>query len=319
MDTRDIIASYFGRNIKNLMINLDGKIISNAQEIRIRANKPLSIKSNSNEYFINSKGITTDYTNAYMSTFEDISQMIELMSNYSIYAFSEELKQGYITLPGGFRVGITGKTVIENKCVKTIKNISGINIRISHEIKGCGLKVIDYIAIPSIKHTLIISPPNCGKTTLLRDIIRIISDGINNKLKGMTIGVADERSEIAGSYMGLAQNDVGIRTDILDGCPKAEAMIMLLRSMSPNVIAVDEIGNEEDIHAIHNIINSGIKIICTVHGHAIEDIRNKPVLCELINKDIFERYVVLSHKKGAGTIEAIYDNNFENIYKEVIL
>lgn len=318
---KEFISNYFGKRLRNIMLKTDSEIIDNAEEIRIRINKPLIIKCRFEEYFISETGKKDNIENAYKPDYEDIKHIIELISNYSIYAFEEELKQGYITLPKGYRVGITGKTVIEKKEVKTIKNISALNIRIAREVVNCSEKIIKYIAVPDFKHTLIISPPNCGKTTLLRDIIRTVSNGYfnGNKIKSLTVGIADERSEIAGCYMGVAQNDVGIRTDVLDSCPKAEGMIMLLRSMSPDVIAVDEIGNSDDIYAIDSIINSGIKIICTVHGQALDDIKNKPVLNKLINKNIFERFIVLSNRKGAGTVEAIYDNNFLNIFKEELL
>lgn len=138
----------------------------------------------------------------------------------------------------------------------------------------------------NVCHTLIISPPMCGKTTLLRDLIRQVSDG-NTYLPGMSVGVVDERSEIAGSYQGIPQNDLGIRTDILDCCPKAEGMMMLIRSMSPEVVAVDELGDYEDIHAIESVIHCGCKLFATVHGSSIEDIKRKPLMQRLVQ----ERYL----------------------------
>lgn len=310
MNVLEMLNPYLSENIKKIFNNTDNKIIDNAEEIRIRVNKPLCVKSMSKEYYFNTDGGQASFENAYLSSINDISKMLEMMSDYSLYAFGEEIKNGYITLPGGFRVGISGKAVTENGILKTIKNISGLNIRVSREVKGCGLKLVKYIALPDLKHTLIISPPNCGKTTLLRDIIRILSDGGVYNIKGRNIGLVDERSEIAGSYMGIPQNDVGIRTDILDSCPKAVGMIMMLRSMAPEIIAVDEIGNAEDINAVDSIINSGIRLICTVHGKTIEDIKSKPVLSDLIKKNIFECFIILSHKNGPGTIEAVLDKEF---------
>lgn len=307
MSLKNIIVSYFSRPIREIIFNLNDEIIEKTEEIRIRINKPLFIKSNSKEYFVNNKGIVQNELEAFIVSSEDIKQTVELISNYSIYAFEQELKQGFITLPGGFRVGIAGKTITDNKHIKTIKNISSLNFRISHEIKGCAEKVIKYIKDSDFKHTLIISPPNCGKTTLLRDIIRITSN------YGYNVGVADERSEIAGSYMGANQNDVGIRTDILDGCPKAEGMTMILRSLSPDIIAADEIGNQNDIEAIHNIVNSGIKLICTIHGESIEDVKSKPLFKNIIENNVFERYIILSRKNGVGTVESIYGKNFNKL------
>lgn len=153
---------------------------------------------------------------------------------------------------------------------------------------------------------MIISPPRCGKTTLLRDIVRSVSDGDDDK-EGMTVGVVDERSEIGACYRGLPQNDLGMRTDVLDCCPKVDGMMMLIRSMSPQVIAVDEIGSIEDIEAIAYVINCGCKILATVHGKSIDDIKNKPVLRKLVEEKTFERYIVLNGSKKAGQVESIFD------------
>lgn len=188
----------------------------------------------------------------------------------------------------------------------------------SHEVKGCGDRVIKYISdMGRLYHTLIISPPRCGKTTLLRDIIRLLSNG-NGERNGVTVGVIDERSELGASYRGMPQNDVGMRTDVLDCCPKVEGMLMMLRSMSPQVIAVDEIGKREDIDAIEYVINSGCVIMATVHGNSIDDIKNKPVLRKLVESKLFERYIVLSNDGEMGHIESIFDAMGNNLYDKCI-
>lgn len=294
MDTKEMIMKCLAENIKKSLDFIND--FEHLEEIRLRANKPIIIYQNKMETVLNNK----PYPDA-----EDILLTLELMSDYSLYALEEELKNGYITLSGGHRVGITGKAIIDNGHIKTIKCINSLNIRLSHQIIGCADRIINNLYDgETIFHTIIISPPKCGKTTLLRDIVRKLSNG--NKIKrGLTVGVVDERSEIGGCYNGVAQNDIGIRTDILDACPKAEGIMLLLRSMSPEVIAVDEIGRNEDIYAIEEILNAGIKLICTVHGKTLDDIRNKPVLSEIIKKNIFERAIILSNKRGIGTIEGI--------------
>ncbi len=294
MDTKEIIMKCLAENIKKSLDFIND--FEHLEEIRLRANKPIIIYQNKMEIVLNNK----PYPDA-----EDILLTLELMSDYSLYALEEELKNGYITLSGGHRVGITGKAIIDNGHIKTIKCINSLNIRLSHQIIGCADRIINNLYDgETIFHTIIISPPKCGKTTLLRDIVRQLSNG--NKIKrGLIVGVVDERSEIGGCYNGIAQNDIGIRTDILDACPKAEGIMLLLRSMSPEVIAVDEIGRNEDIYAIEEILNAGIKLICTVHGKTLDDIRNKPVLSEIIKKNIFERAIILSNKRGIGTIEGI--------------
>ena len=156
------------------------------------------------------------------------------------------------------------------------------------------------------KFITLLGPSGCGKTTILRDLVRQVSNGSRSYL-GMTVGVVDERSEIGGCYRGIPQNDIGLRTDVLDGCSKVEGMLMLLRSMSPAVIAIDEIGKKEDLFAIEEVLNAGVKIVCTVHGSTLKDILNKPVLKEMIEKRLFERIICISSRKGPGTIEAILD------------
>ena len=157
-------------------------------------------------------------------------------------------------------------------------------------------------------------PPGCGKTTMLRDIIRQISDG-ESPYPGLTVGVVDERSEIAGCYLGVAQNDVGIRTDVLDCCPKAEGMMMLIRAMSPDVVAVDEIGTGEDIRAIESVVNCGCKLLATVHGNSMEDMKQKPLLNRLVESHVFERYIVLDAKPHAGSVQAIFDGRGTTLYR----
>lgn len=159
--------------------------------------------------------------------------------------------------------------------------------------------------------TLLISPPGGGKTTLLRDMIRQISDG-NRFSAGINVAVVDERSEIAGCYMGCPQNDVGIRTDVLDACPKVLGMMMLLRSMSPEAVAVDELGGEEDIRAVSQVMQCGSRILATIHGASLQEIREKEFLTALIQRQAFGRYVLLGRKDGNCRVEAIYDRGFRS-------
>ncbi|WP_058485257.1 stage III sporulation protein AA [Defluviitalea phaphyphila] len=309
MKTKEIILGYLGIRLKNILSKLSDSAFEKIEEIRFRVNRPLIILKGGESFFIRGDGhFSRNIKQAFIINQKDLVDTLQMMGEYSLYAFEEEIRNGYITLPGGHRVGLVGKVVMENGNLKTMRYIGGMNIRISHEVIGCANKIIPYIINgKNIYHTLIISPPKCGKTTLLRDLIRQISNGISDNFIGLAVGVVDERSEIAGCYQGIPQNDVGIRTDVLDCCPKVEGMRMLLRSMSPDVIAVDEIGKVEDIYAIEDVINGGVKLICTVHGSSILDIQRKPVLKELIQKKIFERMILLNYKNGPGSIEDIID------------
>lgn len=281
----------------------------------MRVHAPLLIIHNNREFYITPEGKLSKNSNeACQISRKDLKETLEYMSDYSLYAFEEELKQGFITIQGGHRIGVAGKTVTDEKGIRSMKFISFLNIRLSHQIRGCADLVLPYLyEKKKILHTLIVSPPRCGKTTLLRDVIRQISNG-TGPAAGMTVGVVDERSEIGACYQGVPQNELGIRTDILDCCPKALGMMMLIRTMSPQVIAVDEIGSREDLEAMEYVMNCGCKLIATVHGNSIDDIRQKPVLRRLIQERWFERYVVLNNYERPGSVGQIYDARGTRLY-----
>lgn len=283
------------------------------QEIRFRVGSPMFCWCHGTEI-----PVYSEIGNRIMITREDMQEMMEYISRYSLYAHEQDMKKGFITISGGHRAGIAGEVILENGQVKTLRNVSSINLRLSHEVIGCADTVIPYITQRrNIYHTLIVSPPGCGKTTLLRDVIRQISDGSEYR-KGVSVGVVDERSEIGGCYKGVAQNDLGIRTDILDGCSKVDGMMMLIRSMNPVVVAVDEIGMEEDVHAVEYAMHCGCKILATAHAGSMQELRKRPLLERMIECEQFERYIVLSNQKHIGQIEGIYDSRGRILYREGI-
>ncbi|MBL4931024.1 stage III sporulation protein AA [Clostridium paridis] len=270
--------------------------IEEVQEIRMRTNLPLIIVTNHREFISN-----------YICKLEDIRIVAKRMANYSFYAFEEDIKQGFITINGGHRVGITGEWVIDNNKIKTLRNISSVNIRITKEMKGISDGLIPLITEGGrILNTIIISPPKCGKTTLLRDISRNISNGMKSKgIAGRKVSIIDERSEIAGSFQGIPQMDVGIRTDVFDNCIKSEGMLMAIRSMSPEVLICDEIGSDKDVEALISAYNSGVNIITTIHGFDINDLYNRKIFRGLLDNKILKRVIELSNRRGPGTIENV--------------
>ncbi|MDK2918946.1 MAG: stage sporulation protein [Candidatus Petromonas sp.] len=309
--------------LRNLLKNISPDLINEIEEIRLRVDKPLIINARGQDYFVTNDGKATRIQHKIIMVNKfDVDTSFQLVTNYSAYALEEEIKNGFITIKGGHRIGISGKTIIEKGSVKTIKDVSGLNVRISREKIGCGEKIIKYLieSSDSIYNTLIISPPQCGKTTILRDIIRLISNGVPQyNFKGINVAVVDERSEIGGCYNGVPQKDIGIRTDILDGCPKAQGMIMLIRSMSPRVIATDEIGRDEDIYALKEAINAGVKFITTIHGDSIEEVCRRNNISELIENKAFERIIVLSNRPKVGTVRKIIDYKRNRVLNDMLL
>lgn len=313
MGNRQTFIQMFPQNMGTVLgkLNLNYEKL---QEIRMRADRPLSVRWDGKEYFVKAGGEATIYKeDGYVINTQEITQTMEYISGYSLYAYEEELKQGFLTIQGGHRVGVAGKVLLEHGKVKNIRHIAFLNIRLCHEVQGCADELLPYIMEDDkVYSTLLISPPGAGKTTILRDMIRQVSDGTGNGT-GKNVGVVDERSELAGSYYGIPQNDLGSRTDILDGCPKAEGMMMMIRSMAPEVLAVDEIGTEEDMNAIRCAACCGCQIFATAHGSSVEDISSHPYLGQVYQEQIFDRYVLLNRNYHTGQIAAVYDRELEKI------
>lgn len=293
------ILQYFPIHIKEIILeNISISIGEFIEEIRIRLSRPIVLKIGQESMIIE-----------YIISKEEMNEIFERICENSIYSYRKEICEGFITIKGGHRVGITGTAVFEDK-IKNMNYISSLNFRIAREKKDSSKEIIKHVINTkenNIYNTLIISPPGCGKTTILRDIIRNLSNGIEQiNFTPKVIGLVDERGEIAATYKGVPQNDIGIMTDVMSNFPKSLGMKMLIRSMSPQIIACDEIGGIEDVEAIKAAVCSGVKGIFTAHGRSIEDIIKNPELNQLIKDNIVEKVIQLS-TKDKGRAEKIYD------------
>ncbi|MEC0089959.1 stage III sporulation protein AA [Paenibacillus macquariensis] len=299
----------FPEPIRSLLEQLPSTLLDRLEEIRIREGRPLEINAGGEHHFLTLGGkLTHRVEESYKPGGVETHRLLDRISNHSLYTMEEELRKGFITIPGGHRIGLAGRTVLSGGKVEHLRDISGFNVRIAREICGAADAILPHLIDKKekrMKHTLILSPPQHGKTTLIRDIARQISSGSYGdstvKGSGMKVGIIDERSEIAGSLRGVPSFDVGPRTDVMDGCPKAEGMMMMIRSMSPEVVIVDEVGRPEDVEAIIEALHAGISVIATAHGSSVDELSQRPAMAALMTNQLFERYVILNRSAGKPT------------------
>ncbi len=289
------------------------------QEIRLRAGKEILVYIDGTEYYLDGSGRPTLLRGqAERIGAGELEELISYVCASSLYAYEDEISRGYLTLPGGHRMGLVGEAVLEGgEQIRTLRHISGVNIRIAHEIIGAADGLLpELFRNGQLLNTLLLSPPGCGKTTLLRDLVRQLSDG-SAYAGGMTVGLVDERSEIAGCFAGIPQNDVGMRTDVLDGCPKAEGMLLLIRSMAPQVIAVDELGDAQELWAVRQALKCGCRILATMHAGSCDEAAERLAGGGRAGPGrIFSRYVMLARREGRCVVDAVLDRDFRFVYPQ---
>ena len=305
------ILNYFPSSIRNIIFEEVKDKYETLEEIRLRMNRPIILKFIDNEKVIK-----------YSVSAEEINTTLQAICENSIYTYQNEIAEGFITIKGGNRVGISGSCVIENGKVININYIYSLNFRIAREVIGAGNRILKFILDSesnSIYNTLIVSKPGSGKTTAIRDIIRQLSSGIKDiKFLAINVGIVDERGEIAALYKGNPENDIGIKTDVVENVSKSKGLEMLIRSMAPKVVVADEIGKQEDIEAIKYAICSGCKGLFTAHGSSFEDISLNPIIKNLISEGILERIVFLDDNSKGRVREAYKLNKKLGEYEKMV-
>src|SRR5690625_1648943 len=270
--------------VKDIVVQTIAGRWGQLEEIRLRLYKPIELNFHDG----------LEWIKDVIFIEKDSNYVLNQLSDHSLYRMEDELREGYITVTGGHRVGLAGEVTTENGKIKQIQYITFFNIRIARELHNIASPYIPYLSHhDTYLNTLIIGPPQTGKTTFLRDLARLISDG-TTKMLPQKVGIIDERSEIAASKNGIPQHNIGMRTDVMDACPKVAGMMMMIRSMSPDVLIVDEIGKQADVDALMEAVFAGVTIICTVHGSSIEQLEKRPSMQVLFNHKIFHRIIVLA-------------------------
>ena len=285
-----IDLSFLPIKIQNSLDGADTDIIS---EIRLRINYPVFGLFNGKKLYLSESGVTLDKKNAFICSKDMVSETVENVTEKSLYAFNDRLKQGFITSKNGIRIGVAGDCVFDNGKIVTIKKISSLNIRIPHEIKNCSSKIFNKLFLKDLFNTLIVSPPAKGKTTILKDLARKFNENTD-----FSILIIDERGEF-GQISGE-------NIDLIKYSDKNYALNYAIRSMSPQIVITDELQTQDDWKSAEQAATGGIKIIASCHGKDAEDLQKK----EFFRKNVFDRYVFLDDLKSAGTVREITDGDF---------
>ena len=275
-------TSYLPPELRQLCRALPEHTQATCEEFRLRLGRPLFIGTTDEE-----QPIETDGSPKLIQP-EDLRRTLELATQASFHTALEQLQNGFLPLPGGHRLGLCGTVVMREGQIVNFRTVSSLAIRIAREKIGLARPLMPLIQQQNqMENTLILAPPGAGKTTLLRDIVRELSDGTLS----LRVGLADERCEVSSPYNGFPQMKVGSHTDVINGCPKHLALMILLRGMTPEVLAMDEITAPEDVDAILTAVGCGVRLLATAHGERVADLERRPLYRRLLEEHIFHRVI----------------------------
>lgn len=284
----DQVAGLLPFGLRQFMLSLPRAERILAEELRLRAGRPVSITLPEGEAALPGCPPVTS---------NDLRTVLEIATHASAHTALERVRHGFVTVRGGHRLGICGTVAVKDGTIHNMQCITSLNIRIARQIPGIANDLLRWIrkegSMPSV---LVLAPPGAGKTTLLRDLIRGLSDGIGGS--PLRVGVVDERGELAASWDGVMQLDLGSHTDVVDGCGKADGLMMLLRGMNPQVLAMDEISAPGDIDALDKAVGCGVALLATAHGCSVDDMQRRPLYSGLLQRKIFQK--VLQIEVDAG-------------------
>ena len=274
--------------IRSRIQQLSAAELAQVQEIRLRAERPVCIQIHGREQLLQPESVLSQ---------KAVEQVFQAVCEYSVYRYAKEIAEGFVTIAGGNRVGIAGSAVYQEGKLVQMRHISGLNFRVSHAVTGCAESLYRRTCARQPVSLLLVGAVGSGKTTMLRDLCRLL--GASHRLT-----LVDERSEIAAVHHGVSQSDVGLHTDVLDGFPRAEGLLTALRVMTPEVLVCDEIGTEADAQAILRIHGCGVPVIASAHGTSWEDLERRPVLRQLLEQGVF-RYAAILSVQEQGVVRTL--------------